>query len=728
MLVSIEQLIEESLIYFLRSGLHPLNETTGESRGSNRKKATSCATEPAGERLVTVESQERHMSNNITIGNASGTYDITAGDNGVITVGNGNDTIEVSGGNDGLIRIGNGDDTLTATGGTGINIRIGNGNDSVTLSGGSGNTIKLGNGNDSVTTTGEANDKITAGNGNDTVIVDVNSSVSAKNGNDTVTGGDGDTIRLGNGNDTVSAGANSMVALGNGNDTVIAGANSTVSAKNGNDTVAGGDGDTITLGNGNDTVSAGAHSTITLGNGNDSVAAGAGSTITLGNGNDTVTITAGYLQTDLVSDIAGLATVTDPELTNPFGVSHSSMSPFWISNNGNNTTTLYAVTGSTNVTKININPPSGFVAIPTTPAGTASGNQGPTGQVSNTNTSSFLVGNGGDGLSADFIFANDNGTISAWDAGPTFPRSPLSAFIQVTTPGADYSGLAINQAQTQLYAANNAGTGSIDVFNSSFAPVSLGAGAFATPAAISALGLNPFNVRDINGSVFVTYALPGTPQNTAGLGEGAVAVFTESGTLMQTMVGGVLSSPWGIALAPAGFGQFGGDLLVGNESSLNSEINAFNPATGKFEGTIPINVGSGNTPGGLWALDFGIGGNNGSPNTLYFTDGINQQADGLFGAISVAPAVTVGEVITAGNGTDTFNFEPASIGNNTINNFNPGQDTIVFNHALLVNYAAVLGATTQVGPDTVIKPDASDSVTLTNTLASSLTSNNFHFS
>jgi hypothetical protein len=104
-----------------------------------------------------------------------------------------------------------------------------------------------------------------------------------------------------------------------------------------------------------------------------------------------------------------------------------------------------------------------------------------------------------------------------------------------------------------LYAANNAGTGSIDVFNSSFTPMSLGAGAFATPAAMSALGLDPFNVRDINGSVYVTYALPGNAQDTAALGEGAVAVFNESGTLEQTMVGGVLSSPWGIALAPAGW-------------------------------------------------------------------------------------------------------------------------------------------------------------------------------
>jgi uncharacterized protein (TIGR03118 family) len=659
------------------------------------------------------------MSDNVRIGNANGTYNITAGDDSVITVGNGNDSINVSGGSEALIRIGNGNVTLIATGGTGNNIRIGNGNDSVTLSGGSGNTIKVGNGNDSVTSTTEPDDKIAVGNGNDMVIAGANSTIRAKNGNDTVTGGDGDRITAGNGNDTVSAGANSRITLGNGNDIVIAGANSTIRTGNGNDTVAAGDGNRITAGGGNDIVSAGANNKIALGNGTDSVSVGAGNTIILGNGNDTVNVTA-YLQTDLVSDIAGLATITDPELQNPFGISHSSTSPFWVSNNVTNTATLYAVTGSTTVTKVNINPPSGFVAIPTTAMGTASGNQGPTGQVSNTNTSSFLVGNGGDGESAHFIFANDNGTISAWDTGTT-------AFIQATTAGADYSGLAINQAQTQLYAANNAGTGSIDVFNSSFAPVSLGAGAFATPTAISALGLNPFNVRDINGSVYVTYALPGNPQNTASLGEGAVAVFDESGTLKQTMVGGVLSSPWGIALAPTGFGQFGGDLLVGNESSLSSEINAFNPGTGAFEGTIPINVGSGNTPGALWALDFGIGGSNGSPNTLYFTDGINVQADGLFGAISVAPAITAGEQITAGNGTDTFNFLPASIGNNTINNFST-KDTIVFNHALFANFAAVFGATTQVGPDTVIKADANDSVTLTNTIASTLSSNNFHFS
>jgi uncharacterized protein (TIGR03118 family) len=332
---------------------------------------------------------------------------------------------------------------------------------------------------------------------------------------------------------------------------------------------------------------------------------------------------APYVQTDLVSDIAGLATITDPQLVNPWGVAFSSTSPFWTSNQGANTATLYAVTDSINVTKTVINPPSGFVAIPTT----TSGPQGPTGQVNNTNTSSFLV----NGAFAHFIFANLNGTISAW------PGSGAASTVEVTTPGVVYTGLAINQAQTQLYAVNNAGTGSINVFNSSFAPVSLGAGAFATPTAIAALGLVPFNVQDIKGSVYVTYAPSGEiAQENAALGEGAVAIFSESGALLQTLINGSqLAAPWGVALAPAGFGPFGGDLLIGNFSYLNSEINAFDPATGAFEGTIPIDIGSGNAPGGLWALDFGIGGNNGSPDTLYFTDGINGQLDGLFGAINV---------------------------------------------------------------------------------------------
>jgi uncharacterized protein (TIGR03118 family) len=330
-----------------------------------------------------------------------------------------------------------------------------------------------------------------------------------------------------------------------------------------------------------------------------------------------------FVQVNLVSDMPGLAKITEPELVNPWGVSHSTTSPFWTSNQGTSTATLFAVTDRTNVTKVTAaNPPTGNIAIPTT----ATGPQGPTGQVNNTNTASFLVKNGGDGNFAHFIFANLNGTISAWDTGPT-------AFIQVTTLGAVYTGLAINGAQTRLYAANSAGTGRVDVFDSSFNPVSLGDSAFVNPALPD--GLVPFNVRDIGGNVYVLYAPAGRPADiSAPLGAGAVAIFDEDGNFItQLIAGSRLAAPWGITLAPAGFGRFINHLLVGNFSFLHSEINAFDPTTGKLRGTIRINVGKGNKPGGLWTLDFGVGGSNGDPNTLYFTDGINGEANGLFGAI-----------------------------------------------------------------------------------------------
>jgi uncharacterized protein (TIGR03118 family) len=189
-----------------------------------------------------------------------------------------------------------------------------------------------------------------------------------------------------------------------------------------------------------------------------------------------------------------------------------------------------------------------------------------------------------------------------------------------------------------LYAANDKGAGSINVYNSSFDPVSLGPNAFATPASISAAGLVPFNVTDIGGSVYVTYAPSGhLAQEEAAPGQGAVAVFNESGVLQKSMVGGNLAAPWGVTLAPSTFGKFGGDLLVGNFGFFNSEINAFNPVTDAFEGSIDINPGAHNAPGGLWSLTFGGGGADGSPNTLYFTDGINNENGGLFGAITSIP-------------------------------------------------------------------------------------------
>jgi uncharacterized protein (TIGR03118 family) len=337
---------------------------------------------------------------------------------------------------------------------------------------------------------------------------------------------------------------------------------------------------------------------------------------------------ADFIQTNLVSDIPGLAALTEPELHNPWGISHTATSPIWISNQGTDTANLFAV--SPTLMKVSSAGTDGNIGIPTPGGG------GPTGQVANPPSSFLVGGNGADNQPAHFIFANLNGTISAWDMGQ-------NAFVQVTTPNAVYTGLAIvNLPQSQggplLYAANNA-AGRIDVFDGSFKPVNNGA--FATPAAIPA-GLVPFNVQTLsNGNVAVTYAPPGRP-TTATPGTGAVAIFDATGTMLkQTILGTIngnfnapLAAPWGITLAPAGFGPFGGDLFVGNFSFMASEINVFD-ASGNFLFTIPINVGVGNTPGGLWSLEFGTGGSNGSPNTLFFTDGINGEMDGLFGALNV---------------------------------------------------------------------------------------------
>jgi uncharacterized protein (TIGR03118 family) len=159
-------------------------------------------------------------------------------------------------------------------------------------------------------------------------------------------------------------------------------------------------------------------------------------------------------------------------------------------------------------------------------------------------------------------------------------------------------------------------------------------------------------VQDIGGNVFVTYAPVGrTAQAGAVAGQGAVAEFSEGGAQEMEIVGGPLASPWGVALAPAGFGAFSGDLLVGNESAVDPGINAFDPVSGMFEGSISIDPGAGNSADALWALSFGFGASGGSPNVLFFADGINGENDGLFGSISAAvPETSTWTMMLAGFG------------------------------------------------------------------------------
>ncbi|HKE27499.1 MAG TPA: TIGR03118 family protein [Bryobacteraceae bacterium] len=194
-----------------------------------------------------------------------------------------------------------------------------------------------------------------------------------------------------------------------------------------------------------------------------------------------------------------------------------------------------------------------------------------------------------------------------------------------------YTGLAIDPTSDHLYAANFS-TGGIDVYDSTFQATTV-SGGFADPNAIP--GYAPYNIQAINGLLYVEYdqvnSATGRPQ--AGTGLGYVDIFNSNGVLQQRLItGSALNAPWGITMAPAGFGGFGGDLLVGNFG--NGEINAFNPVTGAFIGTITDNDGNPIVNPGLWALDFRTGGAGVNTNALYFTAGIHGEADGLFGSIT----------------------------------------------------------------------------------------------
>ena len=165
----------------------------------------------------------------------------------------------------------------------------------------------------------------------------------------------------------------------------------------------------------------------------------------------------------------------------------------------------------------------------------------------------------------------------------------------------------------------------------------------------------PFNVEDIGGKIYVTCAPAGRDAQTgATAGQGLVAVFDENGDLLQNLVmGGPLAAPWGLAIGPTGFGAFGGDLLVGNFASGDSEINIFNPS-GTLVDTIHIDPGAANKPGGLWDVTFGGGGIAGDPDTLFITDGINGEKDGLFAALTVPEPSTWAMMLVGFGGLALF--------------------------------------------------------------------------
>jgi uncharacterized protein (TIGR03118 family) len=317
-----------------------------------------------------------------------------------------------------------------------------------------------------------------------------------------------------------------------------------------------------------------------------------------------------YVVHNLVSDQPGVAERTDPNLVNAWGLTSLPASPWWVADNGTDVSTLYQADGTPRSLVVHVQ-------------------SAPTGAASNTGLS-FIVTEGASSGPALFLFATEEGKILGWN--PTVDATHAVVAADRSSAGAIYKGLAI--LGNTLYAADfhNA---RIDVFNGSFGLVN-DAGAFADPKLPS--GYAPFGIAEIGGKIFVSYAKQDAAgeDEVAGQGLGFVDAFAPSGVFLQRLAHrGQLNAPWGMALAPAGFGAFGGDLLVGNFG--DGEINAYQPqATGTYEriGALRDVDGKPILIDGLWALAFGKGtANNGPTDTLFFTAGPDDETHGLFGTI-----------------------------------------------------------------------------------------------
>jgi uncharacterized protein (TIGR03118 family) len=348
-----------------------------------------------------------------------------------------------------------------------------------------------------------------------------------------------------------------------------------------------------------------------------------------------------FTQTNLISDGSVPAQVTDKNLVNPWGVSHSPTSPFWISDNGTGLTSIDSLTGG-NVT-LNVIPP-----VTIAPATSDSGPAAPTGQVFN----SFAANNAFtlmNGSPATFLFATEDGTISGWnkDAG----SKSIIAVNESIDPadgsqalglGAVYKGLAIAQSDDgpMLYAANFR-HGTVDMFDKNFDQVK----SFTDPNVPTDFA--PFNVQVLGDKLFVAFAMQDDTKHddVSGQGNGFVDEFDLEGHLLHRVAsGGPLDSPWGLAIAPDSFGKFAGDLLVGNFGS--GTIDAFDlHHHDKFVGELTGGDGKPIVIPDLWELIPGNGGMAGDPNAIYFTAGLKDESQGLFGSLTPnsTPAMTISD-------------------------------------------------------------------------------------
>jgi uncharacterized protein (TIGR03118 family) len=339
-----------------------------------------------------------------------------------------------------------------------------------------------------------------------------------------------------------------------------------------------------------------------------------------------------YKQTNLVSDTPGLATVTDPNLVNPWGLSRSSGSPWWVSDNGPGLSTLYGATGT---------PASLVVTIP--PADSGSGAIGtPTGQIFNGTADFALTA----GFPARFIFVTEDGTISGWNPGV----NATSAVIMVNTKGASvFKGVAVASVDEPAVGATNFlyvadfRKEHVNVYDTNFHRVPLDDDAFRDERIPR--GFAPFNIQNIGGNLYVAYAQQDSAKHDEidGPGLGFVDIFSSTGRLLRRLQSGSwFNAPWGIAQAPTDFGAYSHDLLVGQFGS--GQILAFDPVTGGFKSRL---LGSAGTPiaiDGLWGLAFGSGTGSGPANSMYFTAGPDGEQHGLFGTITPVENVLGGDL------------------------------------------------------------------------------------
>jgi uncharacterized protein (TIGR03118 family) len=327
-----------------------------------------------------------------------------------------------------------------------------------------------------------------------------------------------------------------------------------------------------------------------------------------------------YQQRNLVSDGFVTADHPDGNLVNPWGIAFNPFGPVWISDNGKGLSTLYDGAG---------NPQTLVVTIPPA-AGAASAN--PTGIVFN-GSNGFVVTKGQLSGPAKFIFATEDGVIAGWS--PTVDLTNAQLVKDNSPAGAVYKGLALSAGGNgSLLYATDFHNNKIDVWDSGFVPVALPAGAFEDPAIPA--NFAPFGIQAINGNIYVSYAMQDADRHddVKGRGLGYVDVFDPNGALLDRVASrGRLNAPWGLALAPAGFGAFSNTLLIGNFG--DGRINAFDHGTGQFVGQLRGADGHAIEIDGLWGMAFGNGFAGQPVNTLFFTAGSGDEAHGLYGRIDV---------------------------------------------------------------------------------------------